>query len=97
MPERRRRRLAIAVELRTWADALPNVLSKISRVRHWPRITDAQATDIEKIAANMDAVLCCIRAAVDAEDYDRVSASVDRLREEIIRANRTLDRMLPTA
>jgi hypothetical protein len=97
MPETMRRRLAIAHELKTWADALPRVLVRIDKVLKLPEVAEAQASDIESIAELLRTVFLGIREAVDSDDYDRMIASVDRLREEIVTANTILDRVLKTS
>lgn len=94
MPETMRRRLSIARELMTWAEALPRLLARIDKVLKLPDITKAQTADIESIAELVGTVFLGIREAVDSDDYDRMIASVDRLREEIARANEILDRLL---
>jgi hypothetical protein len=94
MDESKRRRLSIARELKTWAGDLPRVLSKIDRVLKLSYITEAQAADIESIAELVRTVLLELREAVEADDYDRMIASVDRLHEGITTADATLDRLL---
>lgn len=93
MDETQRRRFSIACELMTWADALPHVMARIDKVLALPQITEAQTTYIESIVELVGTLLLAIRKAVDSDDYDRTIASVDRLREEILSANATLDRL----
>jgi hypothetical protein len=94
MDRNQRQRSSIAKELMTWADALPRILGKIDEVLKSPDITTAQATDIESIAETVGAVFLGIREAARADDYDRLMAGVDRLREEIMTADAVLDRLI---
>jgi hypothetical protein len=95
MDESNRRRLSIARELMTWADALPRLLSKIDKVLKMSEVSEAQATEIASMTELVGSVFLGIREAVDSDDYDRLLASVERLREEILTANAILDRLLP--
>ena len=94
MDRDQRRRSSIAKELMTWADALPRILAKIDDVLKLPDITVAQAKEIQSIADTVGAVFLGIREAARADDYDRLMAGVDRLREEIITADTILDRLI---
>lgn len=79
----------------TWADALPRLLSKIDKVLKMSEVSEAQATEIASMTELVGSVFLGIREAVDSDDYDRLLASVERLREEILTANAILDRLLP--
>jgi hypothetical protein len=94
MDENQRPRLSIAKELMTWGDALSRILAKIDQMLQSPNITVAQATDVESISDHVGIVIQGIKEAVRTNDYDRLIASVDRLREEIATAEASLDRML---
>jgi hypothetical protein len=94
MDRDQRQRSSIAKELMTWADALPRILAKIDDVLKLPNITIAQAKEIESIANTVGAVFVGIREAARADDYDRLMAGVDRLREEIMTADAVLDRLI---
>jgi hypothetical protein len=94
MDETRRRRFSIARELATWAGAIPRLLKKIDEVLKLPHVTEVQAVDIDSIKELVRTLILSIREAVDDEDLNRLSASIDRLREEISAADRTLDRLL---
>jgi hypothetical protein len=96
MDENQRRRLSIARELMTWSVALPSVLTKIDKVLKLPDVKETKVTEIESIAEIVGTVFLGIKEAVDADDDDRLIASVDRLREEIVTANLILDRLLKT-
>jgi len=95
MDENQRRRLSIARKL-TWSVALPSVLTKIDKVLKLPEVKETKAAEIESIAEIVGTVFLGIKEAVDADDDDRLIASVDRLREEIMTANLILDRLLKT-
>jgi phage terminase Nu1 subunit (DNA packaging protein) len=94
MDETRRRRLSIARELAAWVGAIPRLLRKIDEVLKLPHVTEAQAVDIDSIKELIRTLILSIREAVDDEDLNRLSASIDRLREKISAADRTLDRLL---
>ena len=94
MDENQRRRLSIAKELMMWGNAVPHVLAKIDKVLKLREVSETQASDIESIAEIVGTVFLGIREAVDSDDYDRLVAGVDRLREEIVTANAILDRLL---
>jgi hypothetical protein len=89
-----RRRLSIAKEWVTWNDALSRVVTRIDEVLKLPYVTETQATVIESIAKTVGTVFLGIREAVDSEDYDRLGASIDRLREELAAADPILDRFI---
>ena len=94
MDQTRRRQLSIARELRTWGPAVPRLLTKINEVVKLPQMTAAQTAGIEAIAELVRTLLLSIREAVDSDDYDRLIAATDRLREEVVKADETLDRLL---
>jgi hypothetical protein len=94
MDRNQRRRLSIARELMTWSVALPSVLTKIDQVLKLRDVKETQAAEIESIAELVGTVFLGISEAVDADDYDRLIVSVDRLREEIVTADAILDRLL---
>jgi hypothetical protein len=94
MDENQQRWLFVARELMTWGAALPRILAKIDEMLQSPNITVAQATDVESISDHVGIVIQGIREAVRTNDYDRLIASVDRLREEIAAGDMMLDRML---
>jgi hypothetical protein len=95
MSENMRRRLSIAKELATWADAIPALLRKIDVVLELSYLTETQTLDIELISVRVGMVFMSIRKATDTdESYDRLIASTDRLREEIVAADAALDSLL---
>jgi hypothetical protein len=95
MDENQHRRLSIARELMTWANALPRLIQQIDEVASLPRLTEMQTSYVESIAERLGVLLRAIQAAVASdESYEHLTASVDQLREEIITATDTLDRML---
>ena len=73
---------------------MSHVLARIDEVLRLPEITLAQATDIESIADTIGDVFLGIRQAVSANDFDRLIACGDRLRDEIAIAEALLDRFI---
>jgi len=94
MSENGSRSLSIARELITWGDALSSILAKIDELLESPKITSAQATNVQTIADSVGAVMRGIWEAVRTNDYDRLVSSVERLREEIVAAGATLEHLL---
>jgi hypothetical protein len=80
-----------------WGDALSRILAKIDDVLESPDITVAQERAIESISDTVRTVFSGIREAAHTDDYDRLLACVDRLREEIVIAEALLDRLLKPA
>jgi hypothetical protein len=88
------RQLSIAKELIKWADAMPRLIERIDDVLKLPFISETQAVEIESIAERVETLFLGIREAVNDHNYNRLVASVDRLREEIVAGDATLDRLL---
>ena len=86
--------MSIARELMSWGDALSSILAKIDELLKSPEITVAQATDVQTIADNVGIIMRGIGEAARTNDYHRLDASVERLREEIVAAAATLERLL---
>jgi hypothetical protein len=88
------RQLAIANDLIKWADAIPGLIARIDEVLKLPRLTEAQTLEIEAIAERIEALFRGIREAVNDRNYDRVTACIDRLRDEITAGDATLERFV---
>src|SRR5271154_7112306 len=94
MDEDRERRIFIARELATWAGVIPRLLHKMDGVLGLPQVSETQALAIEQITDKIGILYSSLRQSHEKEDYERMIASSDRLREEIQAANATLDQML---
>jgi hypothetical protein len=75
---------------------VPRLLTRIDEALAVPQISAAQAKGIEAIGELVSGLFLSIREAVDSDDYDRLIASLDRLREEVAKGDETLDRLLLT-
>jgi hypothetical protein len=94
MDETNRRQVSITRELMTWAYAMPRLIGRIDDVPCLPRITRSQMIEAESIRQRIRVVLSALHAAVEAdEEFERLTANMDRLREEIAAADVTLDRI----
>jgi len=77
---------------------MPRLIRRIDEVLKLPYITEARTVDIELISVRVGVVFTPIREAVDADEgYNRLIASTDPLRAEIVAGDAALDRMLKTA
>jgi hypothetical protein len=95
MDEIQRHRLFIARELRTWTADLPRLIRRIDGALELPDISDSQAFEAESIVERIGLLLRSIQAAVNSgESNARLSASADRLREEVAAADATIDALL---
>jgi hypothetical protein len=98
MDDASRQRLEIARELVAWTADLPRLVRRIDSALELPRISDAQAFEAESIVERIGLLLRGIQTSINSgETNERLSASADRLREEIAAADATLDRLLGAA
>jgi hypothetical protein len=90
-----RQRLEIARELAAWTADLPRLVRRIDSALELPQISDAQAFEAESIIERIKLLLRGVQAAINCgNSNERLSASLDRLREEIAAADETLDGLL---
>jgi hypothetical protein len=96
MDETTRRRVSIANELMTWAYATPRLMRRIDSVVCLQEIGPSQAHEAESIGKRIALLFTAIHEAIKADDtsYGRLTASMDRLLEELSAADATLDRLL---
>jgi hypothetical protein len=99
MDENQRRRFSLAQELTTWASTLPNLVNRIIETLGAPGLSEVQAHGIHHIRERVEHLFRTIGQLLEADDrdlsYDRLMALMDRLRDEILMANASLDRLLP--
>jgi hypothetical protein len=95
MDETTRRWLSISRELMTWAYITPRLIRRIDDVICLPKVTPVQTVEVESIGQRIGVLLSSIHAAVEADhSYEPLTARLDRLREEIVSADVTLNRLL---
>ena len=100
MDETRRRRLLIAREVATWANAMPVMMARIADALKMPTLPGRQKLDFEVMARRITASFNAIGETADANDgtlYDRFVEKTDRLRELIAAANAALDPLVKGA
>jgi hypothetical protein len=99
MDENQRRRLSLAQELTTWASTMPKLVNRIIEMLGAPGLSEVQARGIQDIRERVEHLFQTIGQLLEADDrdlpYDRLMALLDRLREEILMATVSLDRVLP--
>jgi hypothetical protein len=82
-------------ELMTWAYAAPRLIRRIDDVRCLPNVTASQALEVESISERIGILLRAIHEVVEADESDeRLTASMDCLREKVTSADATLNRLL---
>src|ERR1700728_1235045 len=93
MDETSRRRGSIASELMTWAYATPRLMRRIDSVVCLQEISPSPAREAESIGQRIALLSTAIHDPIEAdgESYERLTASMDRLREELSAADTTLD------
>jgi hypothetical protein len=71
-------------------------MRRIDSVVCLPNISPSQAREAQLIGERIALLFSAIHDAIKANDesYERLTASMDRLREEIVAADVTLDRLL---
>jgi hypothetical protein len=95
--ETARRRLSISRELMTCAYITPRLIRRIDDGLCLPNVTPVRTIEVESIGQRIGVLLKSIHAAVEADhSYEQLSASLDRLREEIAAADLTLNQLLGT-
>jgi hypothetical protein len=94
MNETTRRQMSIAKELMTWVCAMPRLISRIDEVVCLPNITSGQKLEVELIRHRIEDLFRNLHASVEADEgCERLTASMDRIREEIAAADDKLDRL----
>ena len=76
---------------------IPRLLSKIDEVLRLPHLSDFHAVEVRAIAERIESLFLGIRDTVDDRHYERLTATVDRLRREIALSETVLDQLLKSA
>jgi hypothetical protein len=73
---------------------VPRLLSKIDEALRLPHLSDLLAIEVKAIAERIEALFLSIRDTADERHYERLTATVDRLHQEIAHGEAALDRLL---
>jgi hypothetical protein len=93
--ENSHRRQSIFRELMTWAYAMPRLIRRIDSALCLKGLTETQKFDLETMADRIGIQFRSIQTVIDSDgSYERLLASMERLREEIATSEATLDRLL---
>jgi hypothetical protein len=74
---------------------MPSLIRRIDAALFLPDLTETQKLDLETMSDRIGIQLRSIQKVVNSDgSYERLLASMDRLREELATSETTLDRLL---
>jgi hypothetical protein len=85
--------LKIANEVFTWGAALPALMRRIGEATKMPNISDADKTALTNASKRIGDIFEKAGKAIDDGNNDDLAVLADQLRDEIVKANLTLDRL----
>ena len=89
-----RHRVSIARKMVTCIYAVPRLNRRINETLRRPNITGAEKAEIDSIPGRIEVLIAAVRESFDADDgYIRLIMNMDRLCEQIAKADATLDRL----